>query len=675
VSPAPDDGVAVVVCTRSPARFELLVGAVQSIHAQTSPAHEVVVVVDHNPALLARVSQLPGVSVVANRGRQGLSDSRNTGIAETTSALIAFLDDDAVADRDWLCHLAKAFEDPRTVAAGGEVLAQWEAKRPGWFPAEFDWVFGCSYRGLPRQRATIRNPIGANMAIRRAPVVALQGFRGDLGRAGTAPWGCEETELCVRLRAAHPDAQVVYEPLARVWHHVPVERMRWSYFWRRCWAEGRSKGRIARSISAPGWMSPERAHAARTLPLAVTDALRECCSSRSAVPLRRGGAVVAGLAVTTAGYVSERSRLRGSEGTPGHSGFDPRLAPLVAATSLADATTDDAHSVGHGPAAELTVVIPTRDRPTQLARCLESVSASGNTSVEVIVVHSGARVVLGDLRSVTDVAGGCRIRHIAEPRPGTSRARNRGLAEATGRLVAFIDDDVTVTPQWSRTIIGAFRDESELTCVTGCVRPADLTTAAQRWAARVGGYEYPRARARFDLQHHRVEHPVYPFLPGQMGSGANMAFDAARLRALGGFDEALGPGTFAGGAEELDCFLRVLFAGGRILHEPGAVVHHFAPTSNADARRRAYRNGVGLTAVATKWLLVRSTRRAALRLAVPGFARLVELLRRTVPEAPLGTRLLALVGAVVGPVQYVRGRRASEERGITPPVADRCRPL
>src|SRR5215218_1588173 len=157
--------VSVVICAYTEDRWTDLRAAVDSVRAQTAPAYEVIVVVDHNDELLARAERdLSGVRAVANSGRRGLSGARNSGIAAARGSIVAFLDDDATAAPDWLTQLLRPYGEARVVAVGGSVLPRWAAGRPRAFPEEFDWVVGCTYRGLRQDAGPVRNVIGANMS-------------------------------------------------------------------------------------------------------------------------------------------------------------------------------------------------------------------------------------------------------------------------------------------------------------------------------------------------------------------------------------------------------------------------------------------------------------------------------------------------------------------------------
>lgn len=297
--------VSVVVSTWSPARAASLLDALASLRRQRRAPDEVIVVVDHDPRLLDWVRRsAPDVTAIANRGPRGLSGARNTGVRAARAPVLAFLDDDAVAAPDWLERLAAPYADGAVAGVGGAVLPRWRTRRPGWFPEEFAWVVGCSYRGLPEGRAEVRNLIGCNMSFRREAITEVGGFAGSLGRVGARPLGCEETDLCIRIAMRIPGARLVYEPAAAVWHDVPEERARWRYFRRRCFAEGRSKAEVARRVGRARGLASERSYAARTLPRGVGRALGHAGRRGDVVALGRGAAIVAGLAFTTAGYAA-----------------------------------------------------------------------------------------------------------------------------------------------------------------------------------------------------------------------------------------------------------------------------------------------------------------------------------------------------------------------------------
>jgi len=293
----------VVVCVYTERRWDDIARGVAALARQTQPAIQVVMVVDHNPQLLDRATHAfaPQVEVLANRHGNGLSGARNTGVEAAAGEVIAFLDDDAEPADDWLELQLASYADPDVIGVGGAALAAWEQGRPRWLPPELDWVVGCSYRGLPERPAQVRNPIGANMSFRRT-AFAAGGFTEGLGRVGTLPLGCEETEFSIRAAAAHEGSRVMYAPDSVVHHHVTPDRTTWRYLVRRCYAEGQSKAAVASLVGKGPALASERAYLRSTLPRAVRRELG------AAGGWRRAGAVVVAVAGAGAGYVRQRCR-------------------------------------------------------------------------------------------------------------------------------------------------------------------------------------------------------------------------------------------------------------------------------------------------------------------------------------------------------------------------------
>lgn len=276
ITPAPS--VSVVICGYTARRWDALVEAVGSVRNQQYPVREILVVADHNPDLAERARHgLTGAVVLENEHARGLSGARNTGLAAAGGDVVAFLDDDAVAEPDWLTRLLDPYRDPAVVAVGGVVRPRWmsAAGRPALLPAadgtgELDWVVGCSYTGQPVRRAPVRNVMGCNMSLRRAAATSAGGFVEGIGRTAAAPLGCEETELCIRMRQQSPGCRIVFEPSAVVHHRVEASRTTWAYLRRRSWAEGLSKAAIGRLVGSGDALASEWSYTTRVLPAAIT---------------------------------------------------------------------------------------------------------------------------------------------------------------------------------------------------------------------------------------------------------------------------------------------------------------------------------------------------------------------------------------------------------------------
>ena len=299
--------VSVVICSYAEERWDLLIGALDSLRSQTHSPQQTIVVVDYNVELYKRlIFTVPDVVIVENSGPKGLSGARNTGASVAKAEIVAFLDDDAEAAPDWLERLTVLYDDPEVLAVGGSVRPVWDTARPRYFAEELDWIIGCTYHGLPKVAAEVRNVIGANMSFRSDVLQRVGGFDADLGRQGAKPLGCEETELCIRAVLGAPGSRVVYEPAAVVHHHVPEERGTLKYMLSRSWSEGISKARVSRLVGHKRALGPERRYVRQVLPRAVFAGIRDAVRDKDLTGLARSATVLAVLAATALGYVRGR---------------------------------------------------------------------------------------------------------------------------------------------------------------------------------------------------------------------------------------------------------------------------------------------------------------------------------------------------------------------------------
>ena len=310
--------ISVILCAYTEARWDALQAAVASVEQQSLRPHEIIVVVDHNQALLEKAQHtFSGSVVTANTGPRGLSGARNSGVALAEGDIVAFLDDDAAAERDWLEQLVTGYHsDPQAqvLGVGGAAFPLWPSHKPRWFPDEFLWVVGCSHLGTPQTTLPVRNFIGCNMSFRRAALESVGEFRNDVGRVGSYPAGCEETELCIRMTQRLPGT-LLYNPDARVLHHVSEPRTTLGYFVSRCYAEGVSKARVIGRVGRRDGLATERAYTLRTLPRGIRRGVADTFvgrngvgpnSARDPMGIARAASIALGLGVTAAGYVAGR---------------------------------------------------------------------------------------------------------------------------------------------------------------------------------------------------------------------------------------------------------------------------------------------------------------------------------------------------------------------------------
>lgn len=300
--------VSVVICAYAQRRWAQTRAAVESVLSQQPGPAQVLLVIDHNAELAAQARrELAEATVLESREPPGLSGARNAGLRAASQPITVFLDDDAAARPGWLAALVEPYNSPDVVATGGGVHPVWPELRPRWLPPAFDWVVGCSYLGLPESAGVVRNPIGANMSMRTRPALEAGGFDVGLGRVGTRPLGCEETELAIRLTARRPGSVVVYVPAAAVDHHVGRERLSTGYFLRRCWHEGLSKAAVVRLAGSSAGLARERRHVAAVIPAALLRDLRRAATGDLNAFVRMTTAL-GGLTTAVAGYLAGRAR-------------------------------------------------------------------------------------------------------------------------------------------------------------------------------------------------------------------------------------------------------------------------------------------------------------------------------------------------------------------------------
>jgi glycosyltransferase involved in cell wall biosynthesis len=258
---------------------------------------------------------------------------------------------------------------------------------------------------------------------------------------------------------------------------------------------------------------------------------------------------------------------------------------------------------------DMTVVICTRERPLGLAATLASLQHQTDPGFGVLVVENGSSA---ESAAIVEKLGLSRCEYVTEPRPGLSRARNRGLGVVRTDLVAWIDDDEIADPGWVRRLKDGFAHQEEPAAVCGVMLPAELEFEAQVRFEQYGGFNKGRGMAPEVLRAgtSSVVSPLYP-LPA-FGPGGNMAFRTESLRAVGGFDPCLGAGTRTHGCEETRALSLLLSSGQAVLHWPAAITWHTHRREMAALEKQLYGYSAGLSAF---WAsMIRSRPAAALDL-------------------------------------------------------------
>jgi hypothetical protein len=293
--------VSVVIAAFADERWDQLCDAIESIRVQTAPVLETIVVIDHNPGLLARARrEFTDCTVIANTASRGASGARNTGAAACRGEIVAFLDDDARSSEHWLAALLCHFSRTEIVGVGGRIDPLWSVSRPRWFPVEFGWAVGFSYAGMPEQTQPVRNVWAGNMAIRSSVFAAIGGFRENFGKVGDVSRP-EDTDLC--LRAASERGIWLYEPTGNVGHWIPRQRTTFRYFTRRCFHEGQGKAALAALDGARQSTAAERSYTYRILPHGILRGLQDAAGG-DAWGAARAAAIAVGFATTAAGFAA-----------------------------------------------------------------------------------------------------------------------------------------------------------------------------------------------------------------------------------------------------------------------------------------------------------------------------------------------------------------------------------
>lgn len=229
----------VVVATYQ--RYDILSECLSALQRQTLDSGDFeVLVVDNSPdedASLSfgeRYANAKGLRWIHQHVR-GLSAARNRGIRESRHPLIAFLDDDAIADPAWAKEIVEAFDlfGERVAAVGGRIDLGWRTPRPQWLHPSLHKFLTTVDHGSERRLLNGSEEIaGANMSFRKSVFTEHGFFSESLGRKGSSTLlSNEDTRLFKALHEA--GYAIAYAPLARVEHIVDPSRLVQSWFRKR----------------------------------------------------------------------------------------------------------------------------------------------------------------------------------------------------------------------------------------------------------------------------------------------------------------------------------------------------------------------------------------------------------------------------------------------------------
>ena len=296
--------VSVVVCTYTMDRWDVFTEAVDSALAQTYDPVEIVLVVDGNPEVYDRAVEEYGdredVVIHDNDENRGISYSRTKGAELASGEIVAFIDDDGVAEADWIEKHVETYEETDAVAVGGYVAPNWKSEKPDFFPAEFYWLVGCTETGFAEDGEEIRNGYGSNVSYRRDVFLDVGGYDVNTGRKGDRHIQAHEAPVGIRIREVYGQG-VVYVDDAVV-HHTLFDyrgEFRWLLF--RSFWQGFSK-RVM-ELLYPGAQGNETAFLKDLVVRALPSRAKRTVVERSTEPVKEAVAIVAFTGAVGLGYL------------------------------------------------------------------------------------------------------------------------------------------------------------------------------------------------------------------------------------------------------------------------------------------------------------------------------------------------------------------------------------
>jgi glycosyltransferase involved in cell wall biosynthesis len=320
----------------------------------------------------------------------------------------------------------------------------------------------------------------------------------------------------------------------------------------------------------------------------------------------------------------------------------------------------------------VSVIVPTHNRVDSLRRCIDSLLQLHYPHYEIIVVDNAPTDMLTAQLLQQRYGYIPRVRYLREERAGPSHARNCGLAAATGEFVAFTDDDVIVDRYWLAELMRGFQRADDVVCVSGYLMPLELESPAQYWCEENRGCPWfqsehastiwPVCRVYDDTTRH-----THLYRIGLLGCGASMAVKTAFLRAIKGFDPAMGGRGISRCGQDIAVLFKGIVHGHKVVVEPASLVYHQHRRDYAHLSRQFHNYGVGLTAYITKNILEHPSLLFDLITKVPsgllseGFSRH----GKKSPHYPKELNYVQLKGMLYGSFAYIQScwveRRARRE--------------
>ena len=221
----------------------------------------------------------------------------------------------------------------------------------------------------------------------------------------------------------------------------------------------------------------------------------------------------------------------------------------------------------------LTAIICTYNRAKYIGNLLESIAANdlAKSEYEILLVDNNCTDNTCEVcDAFAEAHKDVNFRYVVEQEQGLSAARNKGIREAKGELIVYIDDDALIDTWYLRTITDYMQSHPEISAVGGPIIPLYEETQEPHWMTRytkelLCGYLYFGDEER-------------PFPGERYPGGGNAAYRADVFKQVGLFNTALGrKGNGLMGSEEKDIFDKMKTRGMRFMYLPKMILHHIIP--------------------------------------------------------------------------------------------------
>jgi glycosyltransferase involved in cell wall biosynthesis len=222
-----------------------------SVAVQSDRNFKLFIVVERSAELERKIinyindKQYQNMQVLYNQGPEGLSSARNLAIQQSQGDILAFVDDDAVVDKNWVHEIIKTYEeDDSVIGVTGPIIPLWEVASMSWFPPEFYWIFSCTHNDF-EEKVEVRNGYGTNLSFNRKAFSQAGLFNPDFGVKGRGKkgWqepGAEELELSLRIKDIS-GKRIIFNPKVKVQHRVYSYRFTTRFITKRAYWEGYAK--------------------------------------------------------------------------------------------------------------------------------------------------------------------------------------------------------------------------------------------------------------------------------------------------------------------------------------------------------------------------------------------------------------------------------------------------